>query len=335
MKKYLISESGTFYKANLHCHTNFSDGALSPEEVKDLYVKHGYSIIAFTDHDIFVPHPELNDENFLALHGFEVEVTEQGKPTWDEAKCCHICFIALDETIRNHPLWHRTDYLFGNAPQHRAEVQFDPNVPDYVREYTPERVSDMMRIGRENNFFVTYNHPRWSLEEYPQYINYNNMSAMEICNGTCCNMGFWDYNGVIYDEMLRAGKRIFCTATDDNHSMADTFIGYTMIKAEKLDYALIADALKNGDFYASTGAEINSLWYEDKKVHITFPAAAKVVLSTGIRKQMVCTAPDNDPSAWNEAVFELDGTEKYFRITVLDAEGKTADTNAFFLDALE
>ena len=64
MRRYLIPETGTFYKANLHCHTNLSDGALSPEEVKKIYMEHGYSIIAYTDHDIMIPHPELVEENF-------------------------------------------------------------------------------------------------------------------------------------------------------------------------------------------------------------------------------------------------------------------------------
>ena len=34
MKKYLLPKDGTFYKANLHCHTTLSDGHLTPEEIK-------------------------------------------------------------------------------------------------------------------------------------------------------------------------------------------------------------------------------------------------------------------------------------------------------------
>ena len=34
MKKYLLPQNGQFYKANLHCHTNFSDGKRTPAEVK-------------------------------------------------------------------------------------------------------------------------------------------------------------------------------------------------------------------------------------------------------------------------------------------------------------
>ena len=31
MKKYLLQENGNFYKANLHCHSTYSDGALKPQ----------------------------------------------------------------------------------------------------------------------------------------------------------------------------------------------------------------------------------------------------------------------------------------------------------------
>ena len=37
MRKYLLPETGSFYKANLHCHTVISDGRRTPEEVKALY----------------------------------------------------------------------------------------------------------------------------------------------------------------------------------------------------------------------------------------------------------------------------------------------------------
>ena len=37
MRYNLFPEEGTFYKANLHSHTNISDGKLSPVEMRDLY----------------------------------------------------------------------------------------------------------------------------------------------------------------------------------------------------------------------------------------------------------------------------------------------------------
>ena len=67
MKKYLLPKTGNFYKANMHCHTTCSDGKKTPEEVKALYKKLGYSIVAYTDQDVFLRHDELTDDSFLAL----------------------------------------------------------------------------------------------------------------------------------------------------------------------------------------------------------------------------------------------------------------------------
>ena len=73
MKKYLLPHGTNAYKANLHAHTNISDGALTSEQVKDLYKSNGYSVVAYTDHDLLIPHDELTDKDFLALPGFEAQ----------------------------------------------------------------------------------------------------------------------------------------------------------------------------------------------------------------------------------------------------------------------
>ena len=75
MKTYLLPETGNFYKANLHCHTIISDGRRTPEQIKDIYKAHGYSVVAYTDHEVFVTHNELKDEDFLPLNGYETDMT--------------------------------------------------------------------------------------------------------------------------------------------------------------------------------------------------------------------------------------------------------------------
>ena len=110
MRRYLLPETGSFYKANLHCHTNISDGKFTPEEVKETYKKAGYSIIAFTDHEVFIPHPELRDEDFLPLNAVEMDLTERipvGSNSRDKSTC-HLCMIAKDEKTEIQPCWHRT-----------------------------------------------------------------------------------------------------------------------------------------------------------------------------------------------------------------------------------
>lgn len=40
----------------MHMHTTVSDGPMTPEEVKAAYKERGYSIVAFTDHEVIVDH---------------------------------------------------------------------------------------------------------------------------------------------------------------------------------------------------------------------------------------------------------------------------------------
>lgn len=335
MRTYLLPESGNDYKANLHCHSTFSDGKMTVEELKQRYTENGYSIIAYTDHDVFIPHPELADDTFLPLHGFEVEINEpvEVSPVTGKRKTCHLCFIALDPETIQQPCWHRSRYQFGNAVNNRDKVQFDDSLPDYVREYSSEGISDMIRIGREKGFFVTYNHPTWSQESYPQYIGYKGMNAMEIVNSTCVTMGFDDRNGRVYDDLLRSGQRLYCIAADDTHGVKECFGGFTVIRAPKLEYRAVTDALMNGNFYCSEGPVIRDLWIEGDTVTVTVEGAREVTMTRGIRRAGAVRQTDEPVT---EASFRIYPEDEYFRIVVTDAEGKCAYTNAYFVaDLLE
>ena len=72
MKRILLpEESGDlrYYRANLHCHSTLSDGRKTVEQIREDYMTHGYSIVAFTDHDVFLRHNDLSHDGFLALNG--------------------------------------------------------------------------------------------------------------------------------------------------------------------------------------------------------------------------------------------------------------------------
>lgn len=314
MKKYLLPENGNFYKANLHCHSTFSDGAWTPEELKEKYMRHGYSIIAFTDHRTLHSQSHLTDDSFLALDGYEIDVTEQETNANGYRKTCHFCLIAVNE----------------NTPH----VDFGDE-----DTYTPENISRIMNEAREKGFFVTYNHPNWSLEDFSDYINYDGMHAMEICNYGCIAVGYQDYVPMVYDEMLRYGKRIFCVATDDNHNRysedslyCDSFGGWTVIKAEKLDYKTVTKALTEGSFYASQGPEIKELWYEDKKIHIKTSPVKKIDFVFGSRRAETRIA-END--GWlTEAECLVPEDSIFVRVSAKDEKGLPADTNAYFVDEL-
>lgn len=113
-------------------------------------------------------HDYLNDDEFLALHGYEMEITDE-KDKGKAQKTCHMCLIQREPDNMNHVCWHRSKYLFANAQKYINQIQFDASLPDYERMRNGECISEMMKKGRDNGFFVTYNHPTWSLENYSDY----------------------------------------------------------------------------------------------------------------------------------------------------------------------
>ncbi|MBQ6823562.1 MAG: PHP domain-containing protein [Clostridia bacterium] len=331
MKKYILPQEGQFYKANLHCHSTVSDGRWTPEEIKKNYMAHGYSIVAYTDHQVLVPHNELAEEGFLPLNGYEIDIPED-RP-WDEvAKTCHTCFIALDPERTVQKIYHDSVFI----DQNRDRVQLAADREPVIRRYDPAFINAVMAEGRQDGFFVIYCHPVWSLESDGEFMNYHGMHAMEMVNYGSYVTGHEEHNGILYDRKLHSGEMIYCVASDDNHDVfpmghpkCDSFGGFTMIKAERLEYGAVAEALLNGHFYASEGPEIHELYLEDGKVHIKTSDAVRIVMTTGFRYNKARTAEQIGETI-NEAVFTLNQKDTdYVRIIVRDREGKEAYTNAY------
>jgi len=337
MRKYLLPENGQFYKANLHCHTTVSDGSKTPQEIKQMYKDHGYSVVAYTDHDVFAHHDYLSDDNFLALHGTEIQIDEKPivqKPK-PQYKTCHLCFIAIDPDTDKHPWKYQSRFYTPSTSELVGDTSFNENEYSHPRIYSHECINEIIKTARDSGFFVTYNHPSWSLQDSSDFMYYENLCAMEITNYSCIVGGFFDYNPRVYDEMLRDGKKLYCIAADDNHNISnDSFGGFTVIKADKLEYRSITEALAKGNFYASQGPIINALWYEDSHVHIECEKAKEIYYSTA--RTMGYAKRSVDADGVCSADFPVDPFDRYFRITVVDFDNNIANTNAYFVnDILE
>ena len=220
--------------------------------------------------------------------------------------------------------------IWGKGKELIPEVKFNYDNTLEAWGYNAEVTNNCMKLAREAGFFVTYNHPAWSAEHYEDYSKYTGMNAMEIFNYGSWVGGYQEYVPHVYDELLRKGERIYAIATDDNHGVKSSCGGWTMIKADKLEYETITDALVKGNFYASWGPEIHELWVEDNQVHVTCSPAKRVICSFPDRRCLIVNSKGGQPV--EEAVFDVDMSDTYFRITVEDDEGRCADTNAYFTD---
>lgn len=337
-KQVIISSEIPSYKANLHCHSTISDGSLTVQQIKEAYMNEGYSIVAFTDHDVFVPHNDLCEEGrFLALNGYEVELSGTELNPFGCEKCAHICFIAKTDSQRMQVGYNKDKYIWGNALKVKPLLTYDRD--DYERVYSHEGVNDIMKRAHEAGFFVTYNHPDWSMEDFRDYSGYEGMDAMEIFNTGCDREGFVEYNSRVYDDLLRQGKYLYVVAADDNHNrrplsdpLSDSFGGFVYIKAEELTYPAIIRALETGNFYASQGPEIKEMFIENDEVVVRTSPVHKINYITGIRRCQ--SAAVHYGESLTEARFKISADEGYFRIDVIDDHGKHANTSAVLIAGL-
>ena len=339
MKKYLLPKEGNFYKSNLHTHTTVSDGALSPIEVKNLYKEKGYSVVAFTDHEIMVPHLDLNDDNFLAITSTEISINANRSCDFILTKAYHLNFYSkvptkstynsFDKTI----LWLKSSY--DNIDQKQWETQYD-------RVYSVECINEMIKMANDEGCLVSLNHPVWSLQDYSDYIGLKGLWGVEWHNTGCVNAGFFDSIKPI-DDLLRVGENVYPLATDDSHKVSDCFGGFTMIKAKELTYDVIFEALRCGDFYSTQGPLIDELYIEDGIVCIKTSEVKKIIITSDKRYTYAITAKENENLT--EASMDINWyfehcnasiiKHQYIRITIIDEQGKCAHTRAYYLNELQ
>ncbi len=339
MREYILSPNKRFFKANLHSHSNYSDGALSPAELKELYKSNGYQVLSITDHDALFDHSYLNDDDFLTLPGYEKEIKAPSKEGqgWNSVITCHLCLYPRDRKNLAptcfDPDFYHPKFRWTSEPELRAKVKWTGE--PYKAEYSVESINHIIDSANKSGFIVTLNHLRWSQEPYEQYSRYKGLFAMEIYNRGSELIGLDEYNSALYDQMLRLGNRICCVAADDNHNFApksspyfDSFGGFVMINAESLCHEQVFSALENGKFYSSTGPLIEEMYIEEGRVFIKCSEAKKIRLLSSNRYSKLILAEDKPLT---EASFDISQVSEYFRIEITDFSGEKAYTNAHFI----
>lgn len=330
---YLIDGRRNCYKANLHCHTTVSDGDMTPEEIKELYKAQGYQIVAYTDHEVLVLHDDLNDEDFLAMPGYEIQIygdMELPKPL---RRVCHLNLYPKDAQNNVMPFYNHEDVMkLDRVPDvSRAVYDGDGKEP---KEYSADGLNRLIAKAKDAGFIVSYNHPIWSREPAEIYKGLKGIYAMEIYNhGT--SMTNDAFAGNIYDEMLVSGQRIGCISTDDTHDEGDMFGGFTMIYSDSLEHGAVIDALEKGDYYASRGPVIKELWYENGVFHIECSPAAKIRVSNSCRRAQRASLKMSDSADITVAEFPIQDIDVFVRFTVEDEFGRTANTRAYWREEFE
>lgn len=337
MKKYLLPQNGAFYKAAMHIHTNISDGKLSPKEMKKVYMDKGYSIVAFTDHEVFVPHNDLCNESFIAINSTEISVSDSyigDIGGWQYLPTYHLNLYAKRQDMDYSSVCTKESIYVPHSMEYMTEKML---LNTFKKEYRPECINEIIKTANKEGFLVCYNHPVGGLQNYKDYYELKNLWAVEWYNAGSTHAGM-DETIQPIDDLLRLNEKVFPVAGDDAHDTNIAGKCFTMIKTEKFEYESIMEALEKGNFYSSTGPEFYEVYLEDGFVHIKCSDVRKIAMTTERRVYFI-----NEGNTVNEAVFDIrkyaqdsniiEGNYEraYIRITLTDKEGNLAQSVPYFL----
>ena len=298
MKQSYFSTAGVWLKGNLHSHTTVSDGALSPEEIEKVYREHGYDFFSMTDHNLFVPHEKGNRE-MLLLTGVEHDLT------YSRFKCIHVV---------------------GTGAPGRTETDY-PCI-----KYSPDEINDQELIDRMRNDgqFVVLAHPVWSRMEPEELRALSGFHAIEVYNHGCENLCHAGHGEVYWDMLLREGKRLLATASDDTHLPGDKFGGWICVKAAEKTEVAINKALFEGQFYASSGPKIIDFGTDGDIVYLACSRCREIHFVSYPPRGKSFFAGSGE--GLTEAVYTRKGGESYLRAECIDDAGHAAWTNPIYFD---
>lgn len=294
---------GRFLKGNLHCHTTRSDGSGTPEMVIHVFESAGFDFLALTDHRIYNYQNFAPGSDLLILPAMELDanIPDPG------VHCVHIVSV---------------------GPETGNGFSQDQVFPSLQISHTGEAQALIDQVAAAGNLPILC-HPEWSGTGVSEIEEMHGFSLMEIWNSGCVVENNEDVdNGLIWDELLVRGKRIFAVATDDGHQPWQHCLGWVNVNAEK-NVDSILRALESGAFYSSCGPEILDFYVEDGEAHLKCSPCKYIKFRNGKRPTRMLK---NEDGLITEASMKLPECATYVRGIVEDAEGRRAWTNPIYLE---
>jgi hypothetical protein len=180
-------------------------------------------------------------------------------------------------------------------------------------------------------------HTYWSGMTLHELMPLDKLTGLEVFNTSSQTDHGKGLAAIHWDEVLVRGKRWWGYAVDDTHWMSqdgwyyDTFGGWIWVKAEKLAEDQILTAMREGQFYASSGPEIYEFGVENRVARMR---CSPVRTINFVGHTQWGSQRRTQSGEWiTEARYELTGRERYLRAECIDGEGHAAWANPIFLGA--
>jgi hypothetical protein len=302
-----IGPEKKWYKGNLHTHTLNSDGDSTPAAVVSWYREHKYNFLVLSDHNYLTEVAGLNSlysakEKFLLVQGEEVTDAFKGKPI-------HVNAYNLKELVNPTHGSSLVETLRGNVKAIlTAGALPSVNHPNFNWSFSSK---ELLEVEEVTHFEVYNGHPE---------VNNRGGGGVESLDE-------------IWDALLTRGRRVYGIAVDDAHyfktidrKLSNPGRGWVMVLAASLDADELTNALRKGDFYASTGVILDSVTSSRAEYKIAIREDPKIKYVTyfiGDQGKVLAKSLELNPA------YRRSG-EKYVRARIEASTGDMAWTQPVF-----
>ena len=297
----------SWFKGNLHAHTTESDGDSPPRKVVEWYRDHGFDWVALTDHNTrtVIPPEDAPDPSPLVLTGEEVTVEMPG-----QEKVVVVQGVGISKVI-------------------------EPTAAEDVFGTVQARVNAIVEAGGVPCLMVHHDMAGFRPESIKDI---DGAPLLEIYNVKATMDGPVDPSVPSYEDiwdlMLTSGKIVYGVAVDDAHHFKEFGPekvnpggAWVMVRAAELLESSIISSLTSGDFYASTGVELQTLETIGDGIAMEISPAPGETYRTAF---VGSGGAQLDEQSGNRATYRPNAGDGYARAVVSSSSGSKAWTQPVF-----
>lgn len=351
-----------WWRGNTHSHSLWSDGNAAPEWIVDWYREHGYSFLVLSDHNILATEPmwfpiregrgRLTPQRVAELREMfgEERVVVRDEPDGTRSmRLRTLAELRSDFEVPGAFLLITGEEITDRVG--RSEVHINglnlvdlvpPQGGDTVREAIERNLAAVLEQSRlyGRPMLAHVNHPnfRWSLT-WEDLAAISSDRFFEVYNGHSAVRNHGDEAHLSTERMwdLALTRRLrelglgvlYGLATDDSHDYFDWGVGKTnpgrgwvMVRAHSLDPEVIVEAMRDGNFYASTGVTLRDVESDVRGLTVAIETEPGLEYTT----EFIGTRRGSDEigavlarTSENPAHYEFSGDELYVRARVVSS----------------
>ncbi len=305
-------QQDNWYRGNLHTHSLWSDGDEYPEVIVQWYKDHGYDFLALSDHNILSQGEKWinireSSGGMEAFRSYREQFGDDWVETREDSGGLAVRLKMLEEfrgrfeepgeflMIQSEEISDSYDgkpvHLNATNVQQLVEPQGGTSVHDVMQNNIDAVLEQRRETGEA--MFPHVNHPNFHYAVTPaDLIPLEGERFFEVYNGhpAVRNEGgdghpsterIWDI--VLTKRLERDLPVMYGLAVDDAHnyhaydsSHSNPGRGWVMVRADDLSAPAIVEAMQSGDFYATSGVEMQQIAREGDTIRLSVRVEAGV-----------------------------------------------------------